>query len=216
MSMLPTSLDETGDSPAESPPLQAPALVTRRDRAAPDTTGRRRAEGGRRLSGEDPRAVPDRPLVTVVTVCFNAARTLAQCVDSVLTQTYPNVEYVVVDGSSDDGTVELLERYAEHIDYFVSEPDSGLYNAMNKGLALASGEYILFPNADDWYVADAIEQLVAAASYANADVVSALAQAIDANAPSSDLRPAADAFRRPDPPAHDLAARDHAGAYPDL
>lgn len=90
------------------------------------------------------------PLITVVTVCLNAEKTLQRTVDSVLSQTYANLEYLVVDGGSTDGTLALLHGYGERL-RFISEPDRGMYDAMNKGIRLARGEWIHLLNSDDWY-----------------------------------------------------------------
>jgi glycosyltransferase involved in cell wall biosynthesis len=145
----------------------------------PDNTGARHAEGGARVNGRTRTRRTDIPLVTIVTVCWNAGKTLEKAMQSVASQTYDNLEYVVVDGGSDDGTVDLLNARAHMIDYFVSEPDEGLYFAMNKGLELAQGEFILFLNADDWYETDTVEQLVRAQQSSGAYFVSALANYVD-------------------------------------
>ena len=97
-----------------------------------------------------------RPLVSVITVVYNNAKTLDRCIRSVLNQTYKNIEYIVIDGGSTDGTLEVIQRYKEVIDHFISEPDDGLYHAMNKGLKIATGEYIAFLNSDDYFLADAV------------------------------------------------------------
>lgn len=89
------------------------------------------------------------PLLSVITVTFNAAATLEACIESVLALKGEDVEFVVIDGASKDGTVALLERYGKMIDVVVSEPDKGIYDAMNKGLDRATGEYVLFLGADD-------------------------------------------------------------------
>lgn len=103
------------------------------------------------------------PRVSIVTVCFNAAATLKTCIESVARQTYPHIEYLVVDGGSVDGTAEILERYAARINVAISEPDAGIYDAMNKGVARATGEFLLFLNADDYLVGPrAIAEAVAA------------------------------------------------------
>lgn len=110
-----------------------------------------RAEGGRRVRGERRESLPDRPLVTVITVVFNGAATLEHTIRSVMAQTYDNVEYIVVDGGSTDATLDILRKYDSEIDYWVSEKDAGIYDAMNKGIALAGGEYIGMLNADDYF-----------------------------------------------------------------
>lgn len=91
------------------------------------------------------------PLVSVITVCFNSAATLERALQSVADQDWPNVEHIVIDGGSTDGTPAILERFRGHLSHVVSEPDKGIYDAMNKGLAAASGEIICFLNADDQY-----------------------------------------------------------------
>lgn len=116
---------------------------------------KRQGCGGKRTKGNFRISSENMPLITVVTVVFNGAENLQQTIQSVLAQTYPNIEYIVIDGGSKDGTLQILERY-DSIDYWVSEPDGGIYKAMNKGVALASGEYIAFLNADDWYNPDTV------------------------------------------------------------
>ena len=140
----------------------------------------RRAEGGKRLRGELARGREGAPLVTIITVCWNSAKTIEQTFRSVRNQTYDNIEYVVVDGGSSDGTVDLLKAHEDLIDYYVSEPDTGLYHAMNKGIELAQGDYILILNSDDWYSDDAVEALVAATVYSGCDFVSAMERHVNA------------------------------------
>jgi glycosyltransferase involved in cell wall biosynthesis len=90
--------------------------------------------------------------ISLITVTRNAERTLSRCIDSVIAQTYPNVEYIVVDGASTDGTLKVIDRYKQHIDLFVSEPDKGIYDAMNKGINAATGDIVGILNADDHFV----------------------------------------------------------------
>ncbi|MCM1110075.1 MAG: glycosyltransferase [Clostridium sp.] len=94
------------------------------------------------------------PKVSVVTVCYNDREGLELTVRNVARQDYPNLEYIVVDGGSTDGSRELLDRYASSITRSVSEPDCGIYDAMNKGVAMASGEFVIFMNAGDRFAAD--------------------------------------------------------------
>lgn len=89
--------------------------------------------------------------LTVITVCYNSSPTLARALTSVAQQTWPSVEHIVIDGASTDGTQRLIEQFRSHLAHVVSEPDAGIYDAMNKGLALATGEVIAFLNADDFY-----------------------------------------------------------------
>ena len=87
--------------------------------------------------------------VTIVTVCYNAVAEIERTILSVINQTYRNVEYIIIDGGSTDGTVEIIKKYRAQIAYFVSEPDSGVYDAMNKAVKIATGEWINFMNAGD-------------------------------------------------------------------
>lgn len=89
------------------------------------------------------------PLISIVTVVYNSVGTLEHTLKSVQNQTYKNIEYIVIDGGSTDGTLALLHQYKENIDVLVSEPDHGIFDAMNKGLNLASGDWLIFLGADD-------------------------------------------------------------------
>ncbi len=101
------------------------------------------------------------PLVSLITIVHNGKKHLEQTIQSVLDQTYPNIEYIIIDGGSTDGTVELIEKYEDRLAYWVSEPDNGISNAFNKGIRQAKGGLIGIINADDWYEQDAIENVVA-------------------------------------------------------
>lgn len=89
--------------------------------------------------------------VSLITVCFNSVKTLEATIQSVAGQTYPDIEHIVVDGGSTDGTLDVIAHYRNDLSKVVSEPDHGIYDAMNKGVALATGEVIGFLNADDMY-----------------------------------------------------------------
>lgn len=109
----------------------------------------RKAESGLRIQGYFKLNQADKPLISVVTVVFNGAKHLEKTINSVLKQTYDNVEYIIIDGGSTDGTLDIIRQYEEQIDYWVSEPDGGIYDAMNKAAALATGEWINFMNTGD-------------------------------------------------------------------
>ena len=78
--------------------------------------------------------------ISVVTVCYNSVDAIEETMLSVLNQTYPNIEYIIIDGGSTDGTVDIIKKYADRLDYWISEPDKGIYDAMNKGIAVATGD----------------------------------------------------------------------------
>ncbi len=87
--------------------------------------------------------------ISIITVCYNSSTTIENTFKSVVSQNYPNIEYIVVDGGSTDGTIGLIKKYESYIDKWISEPDHGLYDAMNKGISMATGDYIGILNADD-------------------------------------------------------------------
>lgn len=89
--------------------------------------------------------------VSIITVVYNNVLTIKDAIKSVLSQSYPNIEYIIIDGESRDGTVEIIQSYGDKISQFISEPDQGIYDAMNKGLHLASGDIIGILNSDDFY-----------------------------------------------------------------
>jgi glycosyltransferase involved in cell wall biosynthesis len=89
--------------------------------------------------------------VSIITVCFNSAITIKETIESVLNQTFKNIEYIIIDGNSTDGTIEIVKSYANNISCFISEKDEGIYDAMNKGIKLASGDIIGLLNSDDTF-----------------------------------------------------------------
>tara|TARA_R110002124_G_C8874366_1_gene507987 strand:+ start:97 stop:840 length:744 start_codon:yes stop_codon:yes gene_type:complete len=103
--------------------------------------------------------------VSIVTVVFNGKHTIQRCIDSVLGQNHPDIEYIIVDGQSTDGTIELIKSYGTRITHFLSEKDHGIYDAMNKGIDLATGEVIGIINSDDFY--------------ANSEVISKVVKALN-------------------------------------
>ena len=91
-------------------------------------------------------------IISVITICYNSELSIERTIKSVLSQTYPNIEYIIIDGKSSDGTNTIIQKYQDNISKYISEEDSGIYNAMNKGLTMAIGEWVCFMNAGDVFV----------------------------------------------------------------
>lgn len=100
------------------------------------------------------------PLVSIVTVTYNAKHTIKQTIESIVNQSYHHIEYIIIDGASVDGTLTIIEKYSQYIRKHISEPDGGIYDAMNKGISLATGEIIGLLNAGDVYLPQTIEKVV--------------------------------------------------------
>lgn len=126
-----------------------------------------KTEGGGRVRGNLKSSLPNKPLLSVITVVFNGASTLEHAIRSVIEQTYGNVEHIIIDGGSTDATLDILRRYEDDIDYWVSEKDAGIYDAMNKGIALARGDYIGMLNADDYFANPSALELISNQLVAN-------------------------------------------------
>lgn len=109
--------------------------------------------------------------ITIITVCLNAEKTIEQTIKSVLNQEYSDLEYIIIDGNSSDSTIDIINKYKHNIAHFISEEDSGLYDAMNKGISLASGDIIGILNADDWYEADTIKKVLEVFLHYDVDIV---------------------------------------------
>jgi glycosyltransferase involved in cell wall biosynthesis len=101
-------------------------------------------------------------LVSIITVTYNSEKYLEKTIQSVLGQTYSDIEYIIIDGVSTDNTVQIVKKYEKDIDYWISEPDDGIYDAMNKGIQTANGDIIGIINSDDWLEPDAVEKVVEA------------------------------------------------------
>ena len=100
------------------------------------------------------------PTLSVITVVYNDAANLERTMLSVLNQTYPKIQYILIDGQSFDGTLDIIKRYDSRIAIWISEKDAGIYDAMNKGLAISSGDYVLFMNSgDEIYALDTVEKV---------------------------------------------------------
>jgi glycosyltransferase involved in cell wall biosynthesis len=116
--------------------------------------------------------------VSIITAVYNAAPTLEECLLSVQDQSYRDVEHIVIDGGSTDGSVEILQRHSSLLAYWVSEPDSGVFDAWNKGLSVATGEWIGFLGADDVLLPDAVSKYLTVCGGTNAQYVSSLVRYI--------------------------------------
>jgi glycosyltransferase len=110
-----------------------------------------------------------RPLVSIVTCVYNAEATLQRAMDSVRQQTYPNIEYVVVNGASTDGTADVIARNMDIVDVLLSEPDKGLYDAFNRGVAVSTGDYVAVLNGDDALAPENMAKSIAALEASGAD-----------------------------------------------
>jgi len=100
--------------------------------------------------------------ISIITVCFNSEATIRDTIESVLTQDYADLEYIIIDGASTDGTLEIIDEYRDRIATVVSEPDTGIYDAMNKGIAKATGDVVGILNSDDFYVDTSVVATVVA------------------------------------------------------
>lgn len=113
----------------------------------------------------------NRPSITVVTVVINGEKYIEDTILSVINQTYANLEYIIIDGGSTDGTVEIIRRYENKIDYWLSEKDEGIYYAMNKGIDAATGDWIIFINSGDTLYANLVLENVMKYCSADQDVI---------------------------------------------
>lgn len=116
-------------------------------------------EGGYRLS-KTRSILGSGPLVSIITIVYNGEAFLEKTIKSVLAQSYANIEYIIIDGGSTDSTLDIIKKYESGVAYWKSEPDKGISDAFNKGIAIAQGELVGIINADDWYAPDAVEQIV--------------------------------------------------------
>jgi glycosyltransferase involved in cell wall biosynthesis len=125
--------------------------------------------------------------ISVVTVCFNSQKTIRDTIESVLNQTYNNIEYIIIDGNSKDATLEIIKSYEPEfkkkkiIFKWISEPDNGIYCAMNKGLALASGDLIGILNSDDWYTDNSLSEIARINRNKSFTVISGKKNKVDSN-----------------------------------
>ena len=120
------------------------------------------------------------PVLSVITVVYNNVTDIEHTVLSVINQTYPHIQYIVIDGGSTDGTIDVIKKYNGRLAKWLSEKDNGIYDAMNKGLALATGDYVIFMNSgDEFYAPDTVEKVFALAD--NADIYYGETEMLDSN-----------------------------------
>ena len=137
-------------------------MVKSASRHAPrDSSDDVTSEGGLRLQGFAKQSSEKLPLVSIITVVYNGVSELGSTIDSVLRLDYDNIEYIIVDGNSKDGTRDLIRRYEGAVDYWVSESDNGIYDAMNKGIALSTGDFVYHLNIGDRILAIPAMALIA-------------------------------------------------------
>jgi glycosyltransferase involved in cell wall biosynthesis len=128
-----------------------------------DTTPK--IEGGKRCQGIVKKTIGDKPLVSIITAVYNGNATLDKTIKSVINQDYSQIEYLIIDGGSNDGTIETLKNFDDSIDYWVSEPDKGVYDAFNKGIDLANGEWLYFIGASDSFIDNHVLQRIFSKTY---------------------------------------------------
>ena len=126
----------------------------------PKTNQKRYGEGGLRLSNNLKQKEENKPLISIITVVKNNEKYLEQTIKSVLSQEYKNFEYIIIDGGSTDNTISIIKKFSNEIDYWLSENDHGIYDAFNKGMQLAKGDFIGMVNSDDTLERNALSILV--------------------------------------------------------
>jgi glycosyltransferase involved in cell wall biosynthesis len=128
-------------------------------------------QGGLRTKNIIKESRSGQPLISIVTVVLNGEKYLTQAIESVLSQDYPNIEYIIIDGGSKDRTVEIIRSFENKIDLWISEKDSGIFSAMNKGIRLCKGEIIGILNSDDFYCGNIFSSIVNAFTATDAEIV---------------------------------------------
>jgi len=129
-------------------------------------------KGGLHTLGYFKKSLKDKPLVSIITVVLNGEKNLNRTIQSVINQTYENLEYIIIDGGSTDGTISIINRYKDKIDYWISKKDNGLYDAMNKGIDVARGNWINFMNAgDEFYDYSVLKNLFTNQNYHEVEII---------------------------------------------
>jgi glycosyltransferase involved in cell wall biosynthesis len=147
-----------------------------------------RIQGGTRvISDFHTASVPGHVLVSIITVVLNGEKNIEKTIQSVLDQTYDNIEYFIIDGGSTDGTLDMIRKHEDKIAYWISESDNGISDAFNKGIAGATGEIIGIINADDWYEPNAVESAVSRLMQEDTDIVHGMVQYRDTNGQKTEL-----------------------------
>jgi len=113
----------------------------------------------------------NKPLISIITVSYNVVNTIEQTILSIINQNFDNYEYIIIDGGSQDGTLDIIKKYEDKINFWVSEPDKGIYDAMNKGILAANGEWVSFMNAGDRFAIKDINLLEKSFNNKNIDVI---------------------------------------------
>ena len=111
------------------------------------------------------------PKITIITICYNAEACIERTILSVINQTYPNIEYIIIDGNSTDNTLQIVEKYKDKITKIISEPDKGIYDAMNKGLRITTGDWVNFMNAGDSFYSNDVLGKVFCQDYSGISVI---------------------------------------------
>lgn len=116
--------------------------------------------------------IKNKPLISIITVVYNGKEYIEETIQSVISQSYDNVEYIIIDGESTDGTASIIKKYEDKIDYWRSEKDNGIYDAMNKGIDFVSGDWINFMNAGDkFYNNDVLKDVFGQANFEKIDII---------------------------------------------
>jgi len=136
---------------------------------------------GIRDKGSSPEWEKGRPVVSIITVVYNDFSGLKKTLQSINNQTYKNIEHIIIDGASTDGTVDLIREYQDNIHYWISEPDEGLYDAMNKGLEAANGDFVWFMNAGDLFHQDDTTEKIISLGSGNVDIYYGDTMIVDEN-----------------------------------